>query len=88
MRWARLLEARTVGARPNKTFGPVLLVETEVVDELLLDLESLPTFFTFVPLQIEVSPLVILESQQVVVAFLAHQAAENTCLMGLLVVEE
>lgn len=66
----------------------MLLVETEVVDQLLLDLESLATFFTLVPLQVEVGPLVILESQQVVVAFLAHQAAEDARLMGLLVVKE
>lgn len=33
-------------------------------------------------------PLVVLESQQVVVAFLAHQAAEDAGLVRLLVVEE
>lgn len=49
MRWTRLLESGTVGAGPNKTFGPMLLMETEVVDQLLLDLESLATFFTLVP---------------------------------------
>ena len=40
------------------------------------------------PLQIKVGPLVVLESQQIVVAFLTHQAAEDAGLMGLLVVKE
>lgn len=33
-------------------------------------------------------PLVVLQSQEVVVAFLAHQTAEHTCFMGLLVVQQ
>lgn len=49
LRRARLLEAGTVRPSPDKTFGPVLLMETEVVDELLLDLEGFATFLTFVP---------------------------------------
>lgn len=49
MRWARLLKAGNIGAGPNKTFGPVLLMKTEVVDQLLLDFEGLATFFTLVP---------------------------------------
>lgn len=66
----------------------MLLVETEVVNQLLLDLEGFATFFTLVPFQVKVGPLVILQSQQIVVAFLAHQAAENTSLMRLLVIEK
>lgn len=88
LRRARLLEAGTIGTSSNKAFGPVLFVETEVVNQLFLDLEGLAAFFTLVPLQVKVGPLVILESQQIVVAFLAHQAAENTSLMGLFVVKE
>jgi len=49
LRWARLLEAGTVGSGSDQTFGPVLLVQTEVVDQLLLDLEGFTTFLTFVP---------------------------------------
>lgn len=49
MRWTRLLEAGPIGAGPNQTFCPVLLMETEVVDQLLLDLESFAAFFTLVP---------------------------------------
>ena len=43
------MEAGTIGAGPNETFGPVLLVETEVVDQLLLNLEGFAAFFTLVP---------------------------------------
>lgn len=50
LRGARLLEPRSVGACPNQTFGPVLLVEPQVVYQLLLDLKGLATFFTLVPL--------------------------------------
>lgn len=49
LRRAGLLEARSTGAAPDETFGPLLLVETEVVNELFLDLEGLTTFFTLVP---------------------------------------
>lgn len=49
LRWARLLEAGTIGASPDQAFGPVLLMKTEVVDELLLDFESFATFLTLVP---------------------------------------
>lgn len=59
-----------------------------MVDELLLNLEGFATFLTLVPFQVEVGPLVVLQRQQVVVAFLAHQAAENAGFMRLLVVEE
>ena len=41
-----------------------------------------------IPLQIKVGPLVVLECQQIVVTFLAHQAAEHSSLVGFLVVEE
>lgn len=44
-----MLEAGTVGTGPDKTFGPVLLMETKVVDKLLLDLEGFATFLTLVP---------------------------------------
>lgn len=46
---ARLLKAGRARATANEAFGPLLLVKTEVVNELLLDLEGLPTFFTLVP---------------------------------------
>lgn len=49
LRWARLLETGTVGTSSNKTLGPMFLMETEVVDQLLLDLEGFATFFTLVP---------------------------------------
>lgn len=83
-----LLEAGTIGAGTDETFGPMFLVETQVVDKLLLNFKSLATFFALVPLQVKVGPLMVLESQQVVVAFLAHQAAEDAGLVRLLVVEE
>lgn len=44
-----MLKAGNIGAGPNKTFGPVLLMKTEVVDQLLLDFEGLAAFFTLVP---------------------------------------
>lgn len=49
LRWVRLLEAGTVWAGPNKAFGSVFFMETEMVDQLLLDLEGFATFFTLVP---------------------------------------
>lgn len=49
LRRTRLLEARSAGAAADQTFGPLLLVETEVVDQLFLDLEGLTAFFTLVP---------------------------------------
>lgn len=49
LRWVRLLEAGTVWASPNKAFGSVFFMETEMVDQLLLDLEGFATFFTLVP---------------------------------------
>lgn len=44
-----LLKAGTVGTGTDETFGPMLLVEAQVVDELLLNLKSLATFFALVP---------------------------------------
>ena len=44
-----LLEAGAVGASADQAFGPVLLMKTQVVDKLLLDLEGLATLLTLVP---------------------------------------
>lgn len=66
----------------------MFLMETQVIDKLLLNFKSFATFFALVPLEVKVGPLMILESQKVVVAFLAHQTAEDTGLVRLLVVEE
>lgn len=49
LRWIRLLEAGTVWASPNEAFGSVFFMETEMVDQLLLDLEGFATFFTLMP---------------------------------------
>lgn len=47
--WPWLLEAGAVGASTYQSFGPMLLVETQVVDQLLLDLEGLAALLTLVP---------------------------------------
>lgn len=47
--WSSLLEAGSIGASADQTLGPMLLMETQVVDQLLLNLEGLTTFFTLVP---------------------------------------
>ena len=44
-----LLEAGSIGASADQALGPMLFMETQVVDKLLLDLESLTTFLTLVP---------------------------------------
>ena len=44
-----LLEAGSIRASADQTLGPMLFMETQVVDQLLLDLESLTTFLTLVP---------------------------------------
>lgn len=77
LRRSCLLEAGSVGGyalEPLVThlcLGSVFLMETEVVDKLLLDLKCLPTLLTLVPFQVEVSSLVVLQGQQVVVTLLA-----------------
>lgn len=40
------------------------------------------------PFKVKVGPLMVLESQEVVVAFLADQASEDACLMRLLMVKQ
>lgn len=46
---ARLLKAGTIGTSADETFRPMFLMETQVVDKLLLNFKSLATFFALVP---------------------------------------
>lgn len=51
LRGAGLWEAGTIWASSNEAFGTMLLMEPKMVNQLLLDLEGLSTFFTLVPVE-------------------------------------